>query len=196
MSEADRLEIWKDIADYNGYQVSNLGNVRSKNRTIMRKNGIKQTFKAKNLSPCKNNKGYYMVSLKGKQHTVHRLVAKAFVDNSYNQNVVNHINGIKTDNRAENLEFTTQQDNMQKAWRNNQCENVRKSLFSRTHKREIKTSRAVYQYDLEGNLINTFVSTREATDKTGISNCLIVANCKGRLKTTHNYIFKYVGEEI
>lgn len=52
MSEADRLEIWKDIADYNGDQVSNLGNVRSKDRTIMRKNGIKQTFKAKNLLPC------------------------------------------------------------------------------------------------------------------------------------------------
>lgn len=190
MSKAD--EIWHDIKGFeNKYQISNLGNVKSLKRTIIRKNGKKQTFQERILKPCKNNKGYYIVSLDGELHTIHRLVAENFLENL----VVNHKNGIKTDNRIDNLEFIAQKDNCIKTWKQGLCENVRRSAYNQKHKRDIKTSRAVIQIDANGNIINSFVSIREAEEKTGIHNSLIIGVCQGKHKTTHGYKFKYVKEE-
>lgn len=186
MSKAD--EIWKDIKGYeNKYQISNLGNVKSLARTIIRKNGEKQTFQERILKPCRNNKGYYLVSLDGKLYTIHRLVAENFMENL----VVNHKNGIKTDNRIENLELISQKDNCIKAWKQGLCENIRKNAYNQKHKRNIKTSRPVIQLDNNGNIINSFVSVREAEEKTGIHNSLIINVCQGKYKSTHGYKFKY-----
>lgn len=97
------MENWKDIAGYEGrYQVSDMGRVRNKTGRI--------------LSPAKNSRGYQRVLLckdgKKKNHSVHRLVALAFVPIGREGLEVNHINGIKTDNRAENLEWVTRSENM------------------------------------------------------------------------------------
>lgn len=99
------MEIWKDIKDFEGlYQVSNLGRVKriTKSELIMKLTLHKKT-------------GYFQVGLrKGKKRktaSVHRLVAQAFCKNPQSKNVVNHINGIKTDNNAFNLEWVTKQEN-------------------------------------------------------------------------------------
>lgn len=108
------MEKWKDIVGYEGsYQVSNEGNIRSLDRIST--NGKKT--KGLILKQHKNIKtGYMYVGLckngKRKLHSVHRLVANAFIDNLNNLETVNHKNEIKTDNRAVNLEWMTLGDNL------------------------------------------------------------------------------------
>lgn len=105
------MEVWKDIQGYEGtYQVSNLGRVRSYKKG-----------KESVLKPIVASKGYTQVALYTndipKRLRVHRLVAETFLSNEENKPVVNHINGIKNDNRLENLEWNTHGENIRHAVR-------------------------------------------------------------------------------
>ena len=108
-------EIWKPIAGYeNRYEVSSLGKIRSVNRYITNK-GLKgrgYTLNGKQLKVCKANNGYYVVNLGRKTHFVHRLVCEAFIGTIPKGMTVNHKDGNKANNRAENLEWLTIGDNI------------------------------------------------------------------------------------
>ena len=111
-------EIWKDVWKYEGYyQVSNLGNVKSLDRSIIRSNGVRCNYKGKQLKNLLNHKGYHRVALakdnKFKNEFTHRLVMCAFKGESELQ--VNHIDGVRNNNRIENLEYCTQLENMNHA---------------------------------------------------------------------------------
>jgi len=112
-------EVWKDISGFEGYyQISDSGRVKSLDRTVRQRNGI-NLIKGRFLKPSINKGGYEYLSLckEGSQKTyvIHRLVGVEFVSNPQNKPQINHINGIKTDNRAENLEWVTNQENQQHA---------------------------------------------------------------------------------
>lgn len=98
-------EIWKDVCD--GYKVSNYGRVLSLAKTTIR--GRKYD---KILSASKKDNGYYTVSINGNNEYVHRLVAKAFIDNPNNLNEINHKDEDKSNNRVDNLEWCTKSYNV------------------------------------------------------------------------------------
>ncbi|XOQ12649.1 MAG: hypothetical protein ACFWTY_01360 [Shouchella clausii] len=109
------MEEWRNIKGFAGYQVSNQGRVRSVDiqyEYIQNGKRVRRMRKGKVLSPCNNGKGYMSVQLGRKKRIyIHRLVAQAFIPNPLGLSVINHLNGIRHDNRVQNLEWTTQLEN-------------------------------------------------------------------------------------
>lgn len=123
--QMNSVEVWKDIPKYNNYMVSNIGRVKSKDRfVVFTRSGIsgKQYHKSKILSSSTVKHGYNVVRLSQdgnmNSFSVHRLVANAFIPNKDKKLEVNHKNGIKDDNRVENLEWNTKSENTLHAYKN------------------------------------------------------------------------------
>lgn len=150
-------EIFKEI-EWSGVKllVGNMGTIKDENGIYKPQN---KTFK------------YNRVSVGGKHPLVHRIVATAFIPNPEGCETVNHINGDRRDNRAENLEWCTREQNSRKY-----------------HGEDFVLS--VAQYNLNGDLIAIFKSRTEAGKKTGIKDSSISACCAGKRKTAGSYVWK------
>lgn len=170
---------WRDVIGYEGiYKVSESGLILSTPRNgtvkypIVLIGGIDQNgYKIVRFS--KNNKST--------TRTVHRIVALAFIPNPKGYNMVNHINGIKTDNRADNLEW---------------CDasyNKIHSIYILGKKRKIETYPriSVVQKDLNGRIVNQFESLRDASRLTGINIANICLCVSGKRKTAGKYIWEH-----
>lgn len=163
------MEVWKDVVGYEGYyMVSNLGRIFS-----CRKNKV--------MKQSANTKGYLQCGLmqNGKQLTqrVHRIVAMAFLPNPYNYPQVNHKDENKTNNRADNLEWCSEDYNRHYG------ETVERA--AKGHQKKID------QYDLEGKYIKTWDGINIASDTLGLSRSHITDCCKGRLVKTGGYMWEY-----
>lgn len=120
---------WRNIEGYNGhYQISTNGNVRSRDRFIAMANGRTRFYRGRTIKFAGKRAGYRFVLLssgrKRKKHYLHRLVAEAFIPRTDPTLEVNHINGKKSDNRVENLEWVTHAENIAHAHRTGLCSNA------------------------------------------------------------------------
>ena len=177
-------EEWRDVVGYEGlYQVSDQGRVKSLERTIIKKDGRKQTVKERILKGTPDKDGYLKIGLCGstrkqKWFQVHRLVGEAFIQNPDEKPQINHINDIKTDNRACNLEWSTRRENCNHGSRN---ERVAKAQ-----------SKPVAQYAQDGELIKVWPSTMEVGRQTGFSQGYISLAANGKYKQAYGFIWKYI----
>lgn len=122
------------------------------------------------------------INKKQKRFRVHRLVAEAFLEKADNKkNIVNHKNGVRDDNRIENLEWVTQSENVKHA--------IDTGLRG-------KRTRPVRQFSLNGDWMLDFESATEAARQTGCLQCKITECCLGERKTTGEYQWRYVDSNI
>lgn len=123
-------EIWKDIPDFeNYYQVSNFGRVRG----LARKDNLGRRINSRLLKTHRDKDGYSVVTLtkdkRVKSVKVHRLVAVAFIPNELSLPEVNHVDGNKSNNRVDNLEWCTHKSNHEHARKTGLiCQNGEKSV--------------------------------------------------------------------
>lgn len=173
-------EEWRPVVGYEGlYEVSNLGRVRSLDRYSPSSYGSTSLRRGRMRKQVLNHQnGYYMLVLCGadgskKTICTHRLVAMAFCENQDNLPMVNHKNEVKTDNRAENLEWCT------KAYNN--------TYNGKVHRCEKK----IAQMDFQGNTLKIWSSARAVDAELGIQYKNISAVCRGKRKSAGGYKWRF-----
>lgn len=175
-------EVWKKVEGFEGfYEVSDLGRVRS--WIDSHRNRIAEP---KILNPANDRGGYLFVNLykdgRRKTFLIHRLVAQAFIPNPGNLPQVNHIDECKTDNRATNLEW---------------CSPAYNSNYGTRNERLAKAnSRPVLQYDLSGNFVRKWPSTREIYRQTGWNRSYISACCLGKYQSAYHHVWRYLDDTL
>lgn len=160
--------MWRDIPNIQNYQVNENGEVRTLNY------GHKGITKI--LKQFKNQKGYLRVNINNRLMRTHRLVAMAFLPDYDDKLEVNHKNGIKSDNRLENIEMVTPKQN---SWH-------RHYVLNKCVKPVIKIDKNTKQE------IEKYLSVSEAERKNNVNHTCIINVCKNKQKTAGGYIWRYL----
>lgn len=171
------IEEWRDT--YNKrYEISNFGRLRNK-------------ITGNILKLYKSPRGYLQYTSRSANREIvnfiiHREVAKAFIPNPDNLPQVNHVDGDKTNNHVENLEWCDNSYNQLHANKMGLCKNrLQKSIEA--------SSKPVLIYDLNGHLLFECKSAREASRITGVNFKTISYHCIREIKRPHSikYIFRF-----
>jgi len=164
------VEVWKPFRDTR-YDISNMGRVRSTNRPD--KSGHIRLKQCGIMKPKKTKRGYLSIQISGKWLFIHRMIAEVFVINdkhpdiSLNELVVDHIDNNKTNNNAKNLQWLTQKENTNKAYKDGLIPEMSAESLNRARNRFLeinKTHRKCVEiYDKRNDLYYSFKSAREAS---------------------------------
>lgn len=175
-------EIWKDIKGYQGYQVSNLGRVRTHNKTTYtEKHGIRQWqdrilhFKPSTSSRANIKQGMgYRVSLwkngKCKDFLVARLVATTFLEDLIDTNMtVNHKDGNRLNNKVENLEWLSRSDNIKYGFENGQYRQDKTILYNENESYEFKSKSEAARFLQRSKtyILDCYKKNKKAISKSG-----------------------------
>lgn len=167
------------IKDFDDYFVTNNGDIFSK-----------KSGKYKKLKPIINANGYCTIGLRKNNKTyikfIHRIVAETFLLNPDHKITVNHKNGIKQDNRVQNLEWNTYSENLTHRYRVLGYSAVGKGKTGK----ECKNSKIVVQMK-DGKPIKIFWSAHEAERKTGVNVGHICMCCRNERKHAGGFQWKY-----
>ena len=199
--KTERYIIFDEIPEI---EVSNMGNIRdTKTKKLI------QTYKDKN--------GYIRIkniNILNSNSLLHRVVAKVWCKNPYNYKEVNHEDGNKENNKANNLVWCTRQYNIQEAFRlglnnnsdlckekarqkmieHNKNRNTYNYYYEHINESKHKAFPPVYQFTLDRQFINKFRTTGDAGRKLNLNSSAISKCCNHKLKTSQGYIWRYETE--
>lgn len=174
---------------------------------------IKRKCDNRVLHLSKDKKGYSIIRLKSpkfskhkdkrKPYKVHRLVAMIYLPNYSDSLQVNHKNGIKSDNRVENLEMVTNSENALHAWRELDSTNRRRMLSENNRKDKVKfrkmiaasiksNSKKVSMINCSGEVINTFDSMTAAAKFVGTTSVSGISYAAKHKTKRHGYFWKFI----
>lgn len=179
-------EIWREIEGYEGYLVSNFGRVKSKRKNKTNFDIImKMSFDKNGYRRVKLFKNKYPKSI-----MVHRLVGFSFIDNPENKPQINHINGIKYDNRLENLEWCTNKENVIHAIKTGLIPSSKGKKKRKGIEQKSKW-KPVIQKSFTGEIIKKYDTISHAL-KDGFYMHHITACCQGVKKQYKGFFWEYV----
>lgn len=192
-------EEWRPVVGYEGlYEVSNDGKVRSITRD--RECGITGVhhYEGRELSLSHDAYGYLQCALcdsgRIKKAKVHRLVASAFIPKVDGKNHVNHLNGVKDDNRVENLEWCDIAENNRHAYATGLSHGVpRDATLRGAEKSAQKRRRAVIRSDGQ-----RFESAAAASRALGVSSCMVAKTIRGsnNARTVKGFSFRWEDDDV
>lgn len=159
---------FKDVFCNAGYEINSSGDVWRKAGVRINSLGVSRYYKRRKLNPSIDSKGYKRVGVGPNSANVllHRIIAIAFIPNPENKPEINHKNGIRSDFRIENLEWATPQENQIHSWKKLNRSHPRKGIISWGN----PCSKSINEYDVDGNVINTFASIKDAAIAKGIES--------------------------